>query len=106
MNELTLFWGDRNVSVCRELTKLYEEIYRGSLIEAISHFANPRGEFTLVVEGNRGEKETWSKVELQTELLKLKTQEYRAKEAVELLASLSGHSKRFIYEMWLSNHAD
>ena len=104
MNELALFWGDRNISVCRELTKLYEEIYKGSLSQVISHFTNPRGEFTLVIEGYSGNKETWSQVELKTELLKLKTERYRAKEAVELLANLSGHPKRLIYEMWLSNH--
>jgi len=104
LNELALFWGDRAVSVCRELTKLYEEIYRGSLIEAMSHFTNPRGEFTLVLEGNNANKETWSTVEVQSELSKLKTQGYRAKESIELLATLSGHSKRFIYENWLSNH--
>jgi len=104
LNELALFWGDRNISVCRELTKLYEEIYKGSVSQAISHFANPRGEFTLVIEGNSGNKETWSQMELKTELLKLKTEGYKAKEAVELLANVSGHPKRLIYEMWLSNH--
>ena len=43
--------GERNVAVCRELTKLHEEIFRGTLSEAIDHFQKPRGEFTLVVQG-------------------------------------------------------
>ena len=43
--------GDRQIVVCRELTKLYEEIWRGTLTEAVAHFASPRGEFTLVIEG-------------------------------------------------------
>ena len=43
--------GDRRIAVCRELTKLHEEIWRGTLSGAIAHFAEPRGEFTLVIEG-------------------------------------------------------
>lgn len=43
--------GDRRVSVCRELTKVHEEIFRGSLSQAREHFAQPRGEFSLVIEG-------------------------------------------------------
>ncbi len=43
--------GDRRIAVCRELTKLYEEIFRGLVHQAIEHFQEPRGEFTLVIEG-------------------------------------------------------
>jgi 16S rRNA (cytidine1402-2'-O)-methyltransferase len=43
--------GDRRVSVCRELTKVHEEVFRGRVSQAREHFAEPRGEFTLVIEG-------------------------------------------------------
>lgn len=43
--------GERNVAVCRELTKLYEEVFRGTLSEAVIHFQKPRGEFTIVIQG-------------------------------------------------------
>lgn len=43
--------GDRRVAIGRELTKLHEEVFRGTVSEAIEHFAKPRGEFTLVIEG-------------------------------------------------------
>ncbi len=43
--------GDRPIAVCRELTKLHEEIFRGSVSDAIRHFGDPRGEFVLVVGG-------------------------------------------------------
>lgn len=45
--------GDRLLSICRELTKLHEEVWRGTAAMAIEHFAEPRGEFTLVIEGTR-----------------------------------------------------
>jgi 16S rRNA (cytidine1402-2'-O)-methyltransferase len=43
--------GNRRISVCRELTKVHEEIFRGRVSQAREHFVKPRGEFTLVVEG-------------------------------------------------------
>ena len=43
--------GDRRICVARELTKLYEEFFRGTIADAVVHFAEPRGEFTLVIAG-------------------------------------------------------
>lgn len=43
--------GDRRVSVCRELTKVHEEVFRGRVSQAREHFVEPRGEFSLVIEG-------------------------------------------------------
>jgi len=53
LKDLLITLGDRNVSVSRELTKIYEETLRMSLSQAIEHFeaTAPRGEFTLVIEG-------------------------------------------------------
>lgn len=51
--------GDRKVAVCREMTKMFEEVFRGKLSEAIAHFEKkkPRGEFTVVVGGEGVEPE-------------------------------------------------
>ncbi len=43
--------GDRRISICRELTKVHEEIFRGRISESREHFAEPRGELSLVIEG-------------------------------------------------------
>ncbi len=43
--------GERRLVICREMTKLHEEIFRGTADQAIEHFARPRGEFTLVIAG-------------------------------------------------------
>ena len=41
--------GDRGLVVCREMTKLHEEIWRGTATDALDYFASPRGEFVIVV---------------------------------------------------------
>jgi len=50
-NEIEEILGDRRLCVCRELTKVHEEIFRGRMSQAREHFAEPRGEFSLVIEG-------------------------------------------------------
>jgi 16S rRNA (cytidine1402-2'-O)-methyltransferase len=51
--------GDRRMTVCRELTKIHEEVWRTTVAEARERWAaeEPRGEFTLVVEGSAAELE-------------------------------------------------
>ena len=50
--------GDRPCAVCREMTKIHEEVFRGNVSQAIEHFSNPRGEFTLVIAGKTGDAQT------------------------------------------------
>lgn len=56
LRDLLAVLGDRRVALARELTKRFEEVFRGTLSEARAHLAvhPPRGEFTLVVEGAVG----------------------------------------------------
>lgn len=51
LSDLKAYLGDCEVTICRELTKKFEEIYRGKLSEAISHYTKqkPKGEFTICV---------------------------------------------------------
>lgn len=59
LTQLREYLGERQVAVCRELSKLYEEVRRGTLTEVIEHFTHtaPRGEFVLVVAGAELRKE-------------------------------------------------
>lgn len=48
--------GNRKISISREISKKYEEIYRGTIEEIISQIVVPKGEFVLIVEGNMEKK--------------------------------------------------
>lgn len=61
LDDLQAELGDRQIAVARELTKLHEEIFRGKISEAASHFAagSIKGEITLVIEGALQNVQQW-----------------------------------------------
>jgi 16S rRNA (cytidine1402-2'-O)-methyltransferase len=91
--------GDRQIAVGRELTKLHEEIFRGSLSGALKHFTDipPRGEFTLVVAGSTNQVERWTEERLDSKLQTLLASGETASQAAARLAGSSGWSRREIY---------
>lgn len=93
--------GDRRIAVCRELTKLHEEIFRGTVSEATGHFTKPKGEFALVIEGSREEKQLQLTDEIEKKLKRLHLAGVSAKEAVATVSAETGLSKRKLYRAWL-----
>ncbi len=94
--------ADRTIAVCRELTKLHEEVFRGTSAEALAHFDNPRGEFVIVVHGAPPRKD----VELdedgvRTALAALKAQGQTRRDAVAQVTDAFAVSKREAYRLWL-----
>jgi 16S rRNA (cytidine1402-2'-O)-methyltransferase len=101
LEDLLHVLGNRNIAVCRELTKLHEEVFRGTVTEAISHFPNPRGEFTLVIAG-RGEAEKPElTLDIEARLKELYRQGVPAKEAVAAIAGETGLKRKELYRKWL-----
>ena len=51
LKDVERYWGDRAVSISRELTKIYEETFVGTITDAIQYFekSKPKGEFVLLV---------------------------------------------------------
>ena len=95
--------GDRQLAVCRELTKLHEEIFRGSLSAALDHFRQPRGEFTLVIEGcGTANPKLEIPDSIDAELGELKARGQRAREAVREVAQRYGLPHREVYKRWLA----
>ncbi len=95
--------GDRQVAVCRELTKVHEEVFRGTLSGALTHFVEPRGEFVLVVAGAEPvELVPVLDDEVKHQLAKLQRQGLMAKEATAFLAEKTGLSRRELYQAWLN----
>ena len=87
--------------MARELTKLHEEIYRGTLEQALEHFTTqpPRGEFTLVVAGCTAAPERWSKERLHAALRQADASAEKPAALARRLAAESGWSKSEVYEL-------
>lgn len=96
--------GDRPVAVCRELTKLHEEVWQGPLSGAIEHFTEARGEFVLVVAGagEPEEQDGQASAEQAWELLAAMRQSgKRAREAVAEVMAATGLPRSEVYRLWV-----
>jgi 16S rRNA (cytidine1402-2'-O)-methyltransferase len=99
--DIRLVLGDREMTVARELTKLHEEIIRGSVSEVIDHYSRkePKGEITLVISGKMTEG-VWPESQLLDEIQKrLKTSQSSTSRLAKSLAVESGWSRRDIYNL-------
>jgi 16S rRNA (cytidine1402-2'-O)-methyltransferase len=94
--------GDRQICVAREMTKLYEEYWRGLVSDAVEYFKSkePRGEFTLVVAGKtKEEREVWTEEKLLKAIKKELKADKSAKEISAELAEQSGWNKKDVYSL-------
>jgi 16S rRNA (cytidine1402-2'-O)-methyltransferase len=94
-------FGDRDIAVCREMTKLFEEVIRGPISRAISHFASvdPMGEFTLVVSGKVESHEKWSENRMSDAIRAGWQQGKRTKDISKELAEQSCWNSKEIYTL-------
>lgn len=95
-------FGDREGAICREMTKLYEEVQKGFLSHLITHYEShpPRGEFVIVIEGAPSFS-SFSQEDLEAQLEKALIT-YSVKEAVDLVSKAFGLPKREVYKRALS----
>ncbi len=103
--DMLKYFGNRRISVCREMTKIHEEIYRADLQSALARYTKtpPRGEFVLVVEGKspaeeKAEEEAgWAKLSALEHVRLYMNKGLTEKEAIKAAANDRGVSKRDVY---------
>ncbi len=96
--------GDRNICVAREMTKLYEEVIRGSVSEVISILSEKesiKGEVTIVLEGSRERRGEISTEEIKRTLHTMKERGTALSDAVRAVSESSGASKNSVYRIAL-----
>lgn len=101
-------FGDRRIALCRELTKMFEEIKRTTLSEAVQFYENnpPKGEFVLVVEGEKREKliedmaKEYEDLSIEDHVDKFISEGVPKKEAIKQVAALRNMKKSDVYNLY------
>ena len=111
IDELTgVLGGDRSVSICKELTKRYEKVWKTTLEEASQFYKSrqPRGEYVLVIAGRDRQElklekqKSWDAMSIQEHVAMYENQGIDRKEAMRMAAKDRGISKRDVYQQLLS----
>jgi len=90
--------SDRRVAVCRELTKRFEEVVRGSAAELAETFAEPpRGEITVVIGPAEAEAEQGAEADALAAVSELVEAGIGRRQAADLVSRLTGHSRNRLY---------
>ena len=100
------FGEERGISLCRELTKLHEEVVRTTLGEAVAKYTEnpPKGEFVLVVAGAPAEeKEAASETDIAAMVAKLMEEGLSRKDAVKQTAKALDLPKNVVYDIALKD---
>ena len=99
---LEYFGADRRIALCRELTKLNEEVMRTTLAEAVEYYSqnDPRGEYVLVLEGAKGEATGafWQDMTVEAHIEYYISQGMKKMDAIKQVAKDRGVPKNEIYK--------
>jgi 16S rRNA (cytidine1402-2'-O)-methyltransferase len=98
--------ADRKITICRELTKRYEEAYRATFAQALARFEaeDPKGECVIVIEGRsieslqKEQQQSWEEMTIEEHMEYYENQGIDGKEAMKLVAKDRGISKRDVYQ--------
>ena len=100
LRDMRAVLGDRPIALCRELTKRFEEVWRGTIDDALRHLAEhaPRGEYTLVV-GGTSAPERWPEERVRQALAERLVAGLGPSQAAREVAALSGWPRRRLYTL-------
>ncbi len=100
LRDMYEFFGNRKISICRELTKIHEEVIRTTITGAIEKYeaVSPKGEFVLVIEGKPKEDESPDTIQdAVAQVNELISKGIRAAEACKQIAKITSFSKGELY---------
>jgi len=89
--------GNKKISISREISKKYEEIFRGNITEVLSELEEVKGEIVIVVEGNT-EVETFDDISIIDHVESFIEQGFSSKDAIKEVAHLRGIQKNIVYQ--------
>ncbi len=106
LEEIREVLGDRRITLCRELTKKYEETWQGTIGEALIRYESeePKGECVLVIEGKsflekeEEKKQVWEEMSVEEHVAFYERSGMERKEAMRMAAKDRGISKRDVYQ--------
>lgn len=107
LRDMLEFFGDRKVSLCRELTKIHEEVIRTTLSGAIEKYetVSPKGEFVLVIEGKQKETASIDTIDdAIAQVNELISKGIRAADACRQIAKITSFTKGQLYSELLKEH--
>ena len=101
LDDIEKVLGNRKIAVARELTKMYEEFFRGDISAAREHFDAhaPRGEFTLVVAGKKQDNVKWTEASLNSAIETGIAAGESPSALAKRLAKESGWARRDVYNL-------
>ena len=102
LGDMLKVFGDRKISLCRELTKVYEEVIRCTISEAISYYEHksPKGEYVLVLEGAQPEEKPEFTIEQAGDIVcDLIEKGEKTITACKTVAAQTGYKKSELYQL-------
>lgn len=108
LSELAEAWGDRPAALVRELTKMFEEVRRGSLSELLEGVRAdpPKGEIVLLVSGSSDRPRTFQPEELAARARELMAEGVERKEAMSRVALEAGVQRRQVFDSLVADKQD
>jgi 16S rRNA (cytidine1402-2'-O)-methyltransferase len=101
LDDILFCLGDRPIAICRELTKVYEEVLRITVVQAIEHFKSvePIGEFTLVIGGAFPQETLWPEPQVIKAIQAGLAKGLRITELSKEVSRQSGWNRKEIYDL-------
>lgn len=105
LDDMLKIFGDRKISLCRELTKIHEQVIRTTIAQAVERYENelPKGEYVLIIEGCKNEAATETLEDAIAQAKALAAKGMKKADAAKHIAKISGFSKSEIYSALLEN---